>query len=350
MKRLVKITLLALALVLVFTGFAFADELAAGDVKAIKPEDFKAASYSYTKIKCSWEKIAGVDGYIVYRGTSKNGKYEKVWTVEDPEKTSYINTNRTTGKTYFYKLRAYAKSDGKTVYTKYSDIDCAYARPSKVKGLDVYGQPSGINGVHLDWKAVTGATGYQPQVNEYKDGKWTGWRTYSIDEDGDKQSFWKYEDSIRHLKKRHPEGFVLDVDLDTKKQTKIPLDQYIKENVKKNYATLDIVEDDTVYKFRVRAYHTENGKKIYGAWSEAYTLTENINMAEILAELRQFAINYAAEHNPNFTYDDENQVPPEEGSFTIDGAFPGFSKYANRKMSLSNIKKTFQDISLSQAE
>ncbi|MGN0715029.1 MAG: hypothetical protein ACI4LN_04340, partial [Anaerovoracaceae bacterium] len=86
-------------------------ELTAAQVKAITPA-VKATSYSYSKIKVTWEKIDGLDGYIVYRATRKNGTYSKAFTTT---KSSYINTGRTTGKYYCYKVRGYKKIDGKTV-------------------------------------------------------------------------------------------------------------------------------------------------------------------------------------------------------------------------------------------
>lgn len=331
MKRLLTLTLLILAIMLTFTGIALAEDLTASDVKAIKPDGFKASSYNYTKIKCTWNEIEGVDGYIVYRATSKNGKYSKAYTTSDPDKLYYINTNRTTGKTYYYKLRGYVKINGKTVYTKYSAVDDAYARPTKVKGLEAYGQAKGI-GIDLNWKAVTGATGYQQQINEYKNGKWSGWKSYTYYDDK-KETFWTYDDNVRSVKKSHPEGYVITGEWVDGEfiQSKTSVEKYIKQRYSKTQARIDVVEDETVYKFRVRAYHTEKGKKIYGLWSDEYTLTENINIDEIKAELRQYAIDYAAEHNPKFTYDDENNTAPEEGSYDGDGDFAGFSIYAKQE-------------------
>ena len=86
-------------------------ELTVAQVKAIAPAA-KAAPYSYSKIKVTWDKIDGLDGYKVYRATSKNGTYSKAFTTT---KNSYINTGRTTGKYYYYKVRGYKKINGKIV-------------------------------------------------------------------------------------------------------------------------------------------------------------------------------------------------------------------------------------------
>ena len=127
-------------------------ELTSSQVKAITPAA-KAASYSYSKIKVTWDKIDGLDGYIVYRATSKNGTYSKAFSTT---KNSYINTNRITGKYYYYKVRGYKKINGKTVYTKYSPVTATYARPNKVKITDAYGRPAGIGGIMIAWNPEIG--------------------------------------------------------------------------------------------------------------------------------------------------------------------------------------------------
>ena len=56
--------MIAMMLSLALPGYASAStELSAAQVKAITPAA-KAASYSYSKIKVTWDKIDGVDGYI----------------------------------------------------------------------------------------------------------------------------------------------------------------------------------------------------------------------------------------------------------------------------------------------
>ncbi len=146
-------------------------ELTADQVKAIKPV-VKAASYNYMKIKVSWDKIEGVDGYKVYRAAKKTGKYSLVKTVANPKAASYINTGRTTGKTYYYKLRGYKKIDGKTVYTKYSAVKSAKAQLSKpVVTVTLGGTDKSpyTRTPKSSWKAVSGATGYE--VYRSREGK-----------------------------------------------------------------------------------------------------------------------------------------------------------------------------------
>ena len=107
-------------------------------LKAAQVDFTKVASASYDKLRLSWEPLSGVDGYQIYRATSKSGKYAKIATVKGASSATYTDTGRTCGTRYYYKLRAYKKIGGKTVYSKYSTILSAYAKPAKVKVTDAY--------------------------------------------------------------------------------------------------------------------------------------------------------------------------------------------------------------------
>ncbi|MGN1143044.1 MAG: hypothetical protein ACI4SU_00650 [Anaerovoracaceae bacterium] len=331
MKKFRHVMIVVLMIAMMFSmalpGYASAStELTAAQVKAITPAA-KAASYSYSKIKVTWDKIDGLDGYIVYRATSKNGTYSKAFTTT---KNSYINTGRTTGKYYYYKVRGYKKIDGKTVYTKYSPVTATYARPNKVKINEVYGNESGILYVTLDWTKADGATGYEQQVNWKRNGKWSGWKTYVHDEYGTKQTFDTYNSLLAFEKKQNDSGYV--TTLVDGKVTTLTIEEATERLISKTQAWLEICEDESIYKFRVRAYRTVNGKKVYGAWSDEYTLRETLNKDEILAALRQYTIDYAKKNNPKFIYlDDRTDSTPENSSYYVHGEFGGFSMYAKQE-------------------
>ena len=77
------------------------------------------------KIKITWSNISKkTTGYQIYRATSRYGTYTKIATVEDGNiARSYTNSGRTSGKTYYYKVRAYRTLDnGKKVYSSYSTV------------------------------------------------------------------------------------------------------------------------------------------------------------------------------------------------------------------------------------
>lgn len=68
--------------------------------------------------KVSWSPSAGADGYQVFRSkTGKTGSYKKIATTK---KTDYTDKKAIRKSTYYYKIRAYRKADGKTYFTRYS--------------------------------------------------------------------------------------------------------------------------------------------------------------------------------------------------------------------------------------
>ena len=148
-------------------------------LKAAKVNLTSVKSYSYDKIKLTWEPLSGVDGYQIYRATSKSGTYSKVTSVTGASKSSYINEGRTCGKTYYYKVRAYKRINGKTVYSKFSSVMSAYAKPAKVKITDAYAPSLATTTIAVDFTTVRGATDYEGQINQIKpNGQETGFRSY----------------------------------------------------------------------------------------------------------------------------------------------------------------------------
>ena len=53
-----------------------------------------------------WSAVAGASQYEVYRATSKNGSYTKMFTTSN---LSYTNTSAKAGTTYYYKVKAVSK-------------------------------------------------------------------------------------------------------------------------------------------------------------------------------------------------------------------------------------------------
>ncbi|NMC57165.1 MAG: hypothetical protein GYA50_08100, partial [Eubacteriaceae bacterium] len=112
-------------------------------------------SARYDKINISWNAVNGATGYKVYRATSKTGYYSLVTTTKY---TSYTNTGRITGKYYYYKVIAYRTYAGVTSYSSYSSVKYAKAIPSAtVSSASSYS----YNSVYVSWGAVSGASGYE---------------------------------------------------------------------------------------------------------------------------------------------------------------------------------------------
>ena len=305
-----------------------------GRLKAAQVDFTKVASASYDKLRLSWEPLSGVDGYQIYRATSKSGKYAKIATVKGASSATYTDTGRTCGTRYYYKLRAYKKIGGKTVSSKYSTVLSAYAKPAKVKVTDAYAPSNSVITIRVDFKTVRGATDYEIQLNQIKkNGKETGFRSYTYNDEGVKRTFTTYKKFLAILKKQHPSGYVSIAYTENGKHLskKMTVEQYAEESIGKNQAQIELVQDDSIYEFRVRAYRKVNGRKVYGAWSEPYTLKETVDIDEVFQELRQYAIDYAAKNEPRWHYDDSRTETPREANYYVDGEFPGVSIYAKKE-------------------
>ncbi|MBQ2284164.1 MAG: fibronectin type III domain-containing protein, partial [Clostridia bacterium] len=68
-----------------------------------------------------WSKETGT-GYVVYMATSKNGKYSKIATVKGSSNISTVKKNLTTGKTYYFKVRAYKTVGDSNLYGAYTTV------------------------------------------------------------------------------------------------------------------------------------------------------------------------------------------------------------------------------------
>lgn len=143
------------------------DQLKAEDVEAAKVT-LTAKATDYAKIKISWNKVESADKYEVYRATSKNGKYSRISTTS---KTSLTDTKSIkTGKTYYYKVRAAVSTSEGTAYSDYSKVK--YAKPvlAKVTGVKA---KAGKKAVTVSWSKTAGANGYtvyrcDPKSSKYK--------------------------------------------------------------------------------------------------------------------------------------------------------------------------------------
>lgn len=126
----------------------------------------KAVSKSYNSISVTWKKNPVAKSYSVYRAATKNGSYKKLTTTT---KTSYTDKKLKTGKTYYYKVRAYGKSlENKTLTGAYSARVAAKPVPAKAS----LSLKSGKRAVTAKWSKVSGATKYELFRANSKTGKY----------------------------------------------------------------------------------------------------------------------------------------------------------------------------------
>lgn len=228
-KQLITATL---ALLIAFTAvFAVPQDVQAAKVNQVKK--VKTTAVTTSSIKVSWKKSTGVTGYKIYRATSKNGKYKEIKKIKNKNTTSYTDKKGVkAGKTYYYKVRSYKTSKGKTIYGAYSKAVKAKAVPAKVvlTTVDEVVNPAinNKNFISVNWKKVKGVDGYV---------------IYRAREDGWKNpEELKYE-KVKTIKKASTTSW-LDKGTDGKG-----------------------LEFNTCYYYKVRAYKQSKGKRIYSAYS-----------------------------------------------------------------------------------
>jgi fibronectin type 3 domain-containing protein len=181
------------------------------------------------KITINWDKQVLAEKYEISYSTNN-----KKWTKKTVTSNSYVFKNLTYNKKYYYKVRAY---DG-TKWSKYSNVLTKKVVPNKVNNLMIKG--ANTNKIKLEWDKV-GATGYEV-YRSTDNKKWTKVSTI------------------------------------TKNTTVFFDDTKLKAN--------------KTYYYKVRAYKTASGKKVYGSYSNVVEtktapLKPNFNVKlESLNEMR----------------------------------------------------------------
>lgn len=127
-----------------------------------KPEKvigFTISDNTSTSVVLRWEDLPSASGYIIYRAGT-GGNFKKIGTCE---MATYKDTTLSAGKTYQYKIVAYAGTVANVGEESPAIFTCSLptAPTLVVKG--------GNNRVRLTWSAVTGAMGYKVYAKEGKE-------------------------------------------------------------------------------------------------------------------------------------------------------------------------------------
>ncbi len=85
------------------------------------PTLLKLTSTSKGKANISWSNVSGETGYQVWYCNSKNGKYVKLSNYK-ANTVKATASKLTSGKTYYFKVRAYKKTGGEYVYSNFSSV------------------------------------------------------------------------------------------------------------------------------------------------------------------------------------------------------------------------------------
>lgn len=251
MKRVFNSTIaLVLCICMIFSGsvIAFAADIAA-------PTNVTIVSVGESGAKISWTGVSDVKGYVVYRSESADGGWEDLGKTTD---TSYTDSKASSGKSYYYAVRAYKvqkgwlninkiDTDKNRDYSDYAVSAKIITDPAQVKGLMTKGTV-GASSVTLAWNSAEGAKGYQifmldNATNEYKKIATTSKKTYTV----------------RGLTER------------------------------------------TTYKFKVRAYHKINGVT-YGSFSSEFSVTT------ALADVTNFKLSKSGTTTYTLSWDANDKI------------------------------------------
>ena len=140
-------------------GVSFRVSTGPDNISGIKAES------NFYSVKLSWDKTETADGYRVYvKGT--NGKYKILTTTE---KTSFTANGLSASTKYDFAIKAYRKADGKTLWGNSTKkvAETSSGKPSSFSGKESY------NSVALSWREVKGADGYKVYVYSSKKKKYT---------------------------------------------------------------------------------------------------------------------------------------------------------------------------------
>ncbi len=187
------------------TGLKIKPILDPASIQSAEPLD-------YNKVRVRWPKVKGATGYRIYRRKASTKAWRRI-AQTGAKARSYTDTKAKTGVKYFYTVRALRTVGEKDVLS-----------PFDTKGLSAKTHPkapvirsAAVSGkdVVVKWKKVAGASGYRV-YRRTKDGEWKSIALLS-------KGTLKYKDTKAEFK--------------------------------------------TKYFYRVRAFRTVDGKRIYGAYS-----------------------------------------------------------------------------------
>lgn len=194
----------------------------------------KAQNY----VKVTWTEVENAEGYELFRAIDPDavgetteideadGKWFRAKTITSGDTVQYTNHGLTVGQTYYYKVRAFITDEqGNRVYSEFSDVNYM---PAAVVFDKIYSNATFR--VRILWNEVKGAHGYQIwRLNE--DGTWSIVKTL-----GDKGN-----------------------ELTNNQGTAT------------SYSNTGL-EAGKTYTYKMRAFSIINGKKVYGAYSDEYTV------------------------------------------------------------------------------
>lgn len=121
------------------------------------PKGLSSSANTSSSNTITWESVNGVSGYSVYQWVGTSDSYKKLGDTAYPY---YINSGKSSGTMYTYRVKAYYVSDNVMQYSKPAQlVTCTLPANVTVKTA----KRSGSN-ISLAWNKVSKATGYEIYV------------------------------------------------------------------------------------------------------------------------------------------------------------------------------------------
>lgn len=172
--KIKRIVVLIFALVMSFSAMTYAQQgtffvSAASDstVSVKTPTSFKASKNKEASIRLTWKKVSDASGYRVFKYNPSEKKWEKIKTLKDTECTVQ---KLTAGTVYKFRVKAYKKVDGKTLWSEATSTLKTATKPATPKNLTASSVSD--NSITITWSKVKGATGYRVYKYNAETKKW----------------------------------------------------------------------------------------------------------------------------------------------------------------------------------
>ncbi|MBR2422290.1 MAG: leucine-rich repeat protein [Oscillospiraceae bacterium] len=287
-----------------------------GEIETVAaPEILSCYSKQQTSVKVTWTLEEGADGYELWRTSTPENEdsWTRIKTVSDGTQDRYTNQGLEEGVTYYYKVRAFlVASDGQKRYSDFSEADYM---PAAVVWDDPYSNATFR--IRLRWDEIGGAHGYQL----WRLDNWGEWKI--IKTLGDKDNVLTNNQGATTA-----------------------------------YSNTGLTAGDN-YTYRMRAFRiTEDGKKVFGAYSDEFTVAVMPEAPVVTAaspkegrvQLYWEAINGAAGYQvwmqENGSWSIVKSVTDGSTTYTKTGLTAGTEyRFKIRAYTEVNGKKTFGDYS-----
>ena len=100
-----------------------------------KLKNLKVSAKSSNFISIKWDKVNNASGYMVYRANKSNGTYSKIATIKNKNTTYYKNSNLSSNKKYYYKVRAYKTFLDKNKYLNGKKVEYFFTHDINNDGI-----------------------------------------------------------------------------------------------------------------------------------------------------------------------------------------------------------------------